>query len=126
MLDFFVGGGFILWALLIGALPTHEVYSRLPSVDWGFFIRYERETAVALALLVAGLVIGFIVFVERGGGTRERLLRGFAILRDPPRLLRGVILPQALSWVVRVASLFYFLYAFRVPATIHNALLALV
>jgi uncharacterized membrane protein YbhN (UPF0104 family) len=126
MLDFFVGGGFILWALLIGALPTHEVYSRLPSVDWGFFIRYERETAVALALLLAGLVIAFIIFIERGGATRERLLRGFAILRDPPRLLRGVILPQALSWFVRVASLFYFLQAFHVPATIHNALLAVV
>ncbi len=126
MLDFFVGGGFILWALFIGVLPTHEVYSRLPSVDWGFFIRYERETAVGLALLVAALVIGFIVFIERGGATRERVLRGFAILHDPPRLLRGVLLPQALSWVFRVASIFYFLQAFHVHATIHNALLALV
>jgi uncharacterized membrane protein YbhN (UPF0104 family) len=126
MLDFFVGGGFILWALFIGVLPTHEVYSRLPSVDWGFFIKYERETVVGLALLVAALVIGFIVFIERGGATRERVLRGFAILRDPPRLLRGVLLPQALSWVVRVASIFYFLQAFHVRATIHNALLAVV
>jgi uncharacterized membrane protein YbhN (UPF0104 family) len=126
MLDFVVGGGFILWALLIGALPTHQVYSRLPSVDWGFLIKYERETAIGLALLVALLVIGFIAFVERGGATRERVMRGFAILHDRPRLLRGVILPQALSWVVRVASIFYFLEAFHVPATIHNALLALV
>jgi uncharacterized membrane protein YbhN (UPF0104 family) len=126
MLDFFVGGGFILWALFIGVLPTHEVYSRLPSVDWGFLIKYERETAVGLALLVAALVIGFIIFIERGGATRERVMRGFAILRDPPRMLRGVILPQGLSWVFRVASIFYFLEAFHVHATIHNAFLALV
>jgi uncharacterized membrane protein YbhN (UPF0104 family) len=71
-------------------------------------------------------VIGFIIFIERGGATRERVMRGFAILGDRPRLLRGVILPQALSWVLRVASIFYFLRAFHVPATIHNALLALV
>ena len=126
MLDFFVGGGFILWALFIGVLPTHEVYSRLPSVDWGFFIKYERETAVGLAVLVAALVIGFIIFIERGEATRGRVMRGFAILRDPPRMLRGVILPQGLSWVFRVASIFYFLEAFHVHATIHNAFLALV
>ena len=37
-----------------------------------------------------------------------------------------MLLPQALSWVLRVASLYYFLEAFRVHASIHNALLALV
>jgi uncharacterized membrane protein YbhN (UPF0104 family) len=126
LFDFFVAAGFIAWALVIGVLPTHEVYSRLPSVDWGFFVKYERETVIGLALLVAALVIAFIVFVERGGATRERFLRGFAILHDRPRLVRGVILPQALSWGLRVASLFYFLQAFHVHATIHNALLALV
>ena len=37
-----------------------------------------------------------------------------------------MIFPQALSWVLRIASLYYFLEAFHVPATIHNAMLALV
>jgi uncharacterized protein (TIRG00374 family) len=35
-----------------------------------------------------------------------------------------VILPQTISWVFRIATLFFFLKAFGVPATIHNALLA--
>ena len=39
LLDVFVAGGLIVWALSIGVLPTHQVYSRLPSVDWGFFAR---------------------------------------------------------------------------------------
>jgi uncharacterized protein (TIRG00374 family) len=34
-----------------------------------------------------------------------------------------VIVPQAISWVFRIASLFFFLRAFRVDATVHNALL---
>ncbi len=35
-------------------------------------------------------------------------------------------MPQAFSWVFRIATVYYFLLAFRVHATIHNALLALV
>jgi uncharacterized membrane protein YbhN (UPF0104 family) len=126
LFDALVAGGFIVWAAAIGVLPTHQVYSRLPSVDWGFFVKHLRWTEIALAVLAGGLVIGLIVFVESGGEMRARFMRGFAILREPRRLLAGVILPQALSWVLRVASLYYLLEAFRVHASIHNALLALV
>ena len=35
---------------------------------------------------------------------RERVMRGFAIIHDPRRLVRGVVVPQALSWVFRVAT----------------------
>jgi uncharacterized membrane protein YbhN (UPF0104 family) len=126
LFDFFVAAGFIGWALAIGALPTHQVYSRLPSVDWGFFAKHERYTAIGAGLFVAAVVVAVIIFIERGEATRARVMRGFAILGDRPRLIRAVILPQALSWVLRVASIFYFLVAFHVTATIHNALLALV
>jgi uncharacterized membrane protein YbhN (UPF0104 family) len=123
LLDFFVSGAVLIWAMSIGALPTHQVYSRLPSVDWGFFLRHEQATAIGLLAFGFALVIGLIVFTEHGGETRAKLARGFAILRDPPRFLRGVVLPQAISWVFRIASLYYFLKAFGVNATIHNALL---
>jgi uncharacterized membrane protein YbhN (UPF0104 family) len=126
LFDFFVAGALIGWALWIGALPTHQVYSRLPSVDWGFFAKYAHETEIGLALLVAAIVIGVIAFIESGGPTRARIMRGFAILRHPRRLLLGVVVPQAGSWFLRVASYYYFLEAFHVQATIHNALLALV
>ena len=55
---------------------------------------------------------------------KQRVAIGFAILRDWPRFLRSVILPQALSWVFRIAGLFFFLEAFGVHASLHNALLA--
>jgi uncharacterized membrane protein YbhN (UPF0104 family) len=124
--DFFVAGGLMIWALSIGVLPTHEVYSKLPSVDWGFFLHHARATEIGLAVLVGAAVIGSILYLEHGGESRERIARGFAIFGDPPRLLRGVILPQAISWVLRIASIYYFLQAFGVHASIHNALLALV
>jgi uncharacterized membrane protein YbhN (UPF0104 family) len=123
LLDFFVAGSVMAWAVVSGVLPTHEVYSRLPSVDWGFFVRHEQATAIFVVSLLLVAAIGLIVFTEHGGETRERLIQGFAILRYPVRFFRGVVLPQAISWVLRIASLYYFLKAFGVDASIHNALL---
>ena len=126
LFDFFVGLGLIVWALSLGVLPAHEVYSRLPSVDWGFFVRNEKWTAIGLLTLLTVGLIGLIIFLEEGEQFRARVGRGFAIMRDPSRLLTGVVLPQALSWVIRCASVYYFLEAFNVNASIHNALLAMV
>jgi uncharacterized membrane protein YbhN (UPF0104 family) len=124
LFDFFVAGGLLIWALSIGVLPTHQVYSRLPSVDWTFFLRHERGTAEVLVLVLIAAVIGFLwarVHVERFW---VRVRQGFAILGDPRRFAIGVIVPQAISWVFRIASLFFFLEAFGVHASIHNALLS--
>jgi uncharacterized membrane protein YbhN (UPF0104 family) len=126
LFDALVAGGFIVWALVSGVLPTHQVYSRLPSVDWGFFVEHLKWTELGLVVLLAAGVIAFIVFLEKGGDARARFMQGFAIVHDRPRLVRSVLFPQALSWVLRIASLYYFLEAFRVHASIHNALLALV
>jgi glycosyltransferase 2 family protein len=126
LFDFFVGLGLIIWALSLGVLPAHEVYSRLPSVDWGFFVRNEKWTAIGLLTLLAVGLLGLIVFLEEGEQFRARVGRGFAIMRNPSRLFTGVIVPQALSWVLRGASVYYFLRAFNVHASVHNALLAMV
>jgi uncharacterized protein (TIRG00374 family) len=126
LLDFFVAGAIIVWALASGVLPTHQFYSRIPTVDWKFFLRHEHFTVIAFIVL---LVAGFIVFLwvrRRVEDFRAHVRQGFAILEDRPRFLRRVILPQAISWVFRLASLYFFLKAFGVTANIHNALLALV
>jgi len=115
----------MIWALWIGVLPTHQVYSKLPSVDWSFFARHPSETTIGVGLVIGAIVIALIVYLEHGDAHRARLARGFAILRRPLRFFWGVIMPQALSWVVRITSLYCFLLAFRVHASIHNALLAL-
>src|SRR5581483_9677720 len=119
----FVAGGIMIWALSIGVLPTHQVYSRLPDVDWKFFLRHERFSAILLgALLIAGIVAFFVArrHYER---FRARVGQGFAILHDRRRFVLGVIVPQAISWGFRIGSTFFFLEAFHVRATLHNALL---
>lgn len=114
------------WALASGVLPTHEIYSRIPDVDWKFFLLHERYTLIGLGVLLAAAVVLFFVLRRRVAEFRERVGRGFAILHDRARFMRSVLAPQTVSWFLRVAALYFFLEAFGVHASIHNALLALV
>jgi uncharacterized membrane protein YbhN (UPF0104 family) len=114
----------MIWALSIGVLPTHQVYSRLPTVDWKFLLRHERATAIALAVL---LVLGFVLFLWARRHVEafwERVRLGFAVLGQRRRFVLGVLVPQAISWGLRLATLYFMLDAFGVNATLHNALLA--
>jgi uncharacterized membrane protein YbhN (UPF0104 family) len=121
--DVFVAGALMIWALSIGVLPTHQVYSRLPTVDWKFFLRHEQATATFILLLAVAGLVAFLWAETRIAAFRERVGMGFAILRDRPRFLRAVVLPQAISWALRIGSLYFFLRAFGVRATVHNSLL---
>ena len=122
--DVFVAGGLMVWAFAIGVLPTHQVYSRIPTVDWKFFLRHERFTEILLAVLLLAAVVSFLWARRRVENFWARVRLGFAILRDRRAFAYGVLLPQAISWVFRIASLYFFLKAFGVHASIHNALLA--
>jgi uncharacterized protein (TIRG00374 family) len=124
LFDMVVAGAIMIWALSIGVLPTHQVYSRIPTVDWKFFLRHEHETAIGLIALLVAAVLVFFLSRRRVEEFWNRIKLGFAILGDRSKFFFGVIVPQAISWVFRLASLFFFLRAFRVDATVHNALLA--
>jgi uncharacterized protein (TIRG00374 family) len=124
LFDFVTAGALIIWALTSGVLPTHQLYSRIPTVDWKFFLRHEHFTAIALVVLFVIGVIAFFWVRRRVDEFRAHVRQGFAILEDRRRFLRRVILPQSISWIFRIASLYFFLKAFGVTANIHNALLA--
>jgi len=123
LFDFVTGAALLAWALTIGVLPAHQVYSRIPDVDWKFFLRHERLTLILLAALALAALVGFVWARRRWTEFKERVGRGFAILRDRSRFAWRVLVPQAISWVLRIACVYFFLKAFHVPATIHNALL---
>jgi uncharacterized protein (TIRG00374 family) len=124
LFDFVTAGALIVWALATGVLPTHQFYSRIPTVDWKFFLRHERFTEIALAVLLVGLVLVFVWARRRYDQFRVHVRQGFAILRQRRRFVFAVLVPQSISWVFRIASLLFFLKAFGVTANVHNALLA--
>jgi uncharacterized membrane protein YbhN (UPF0104 family) len=72
------------------------------------------------------LILVIVIAMARVRSFKERVAQGFAILRPFRRFLTQVCTWQALSWGFRFASVYFFLEAFRVPATLHNALLVLV
>ena len=124
LFDFFVAGALMIWALSLGVLPAHQVYSRIPTVDWKFVLRHEKASGIALVVL---FVVGVVLFLWARRKLEDfwaRVKLGFVILEDRRRFFLGVIVPQALSWALRLATLYFMLRAFGVRATVHNALLA--
>ncbi|TML35212.1 MAG: flippase-like domain-containing protein [Actinobacteria bacterium] len=118
-LDFVIATAFFLWALTLGVVPSIHT----PSFDWGWLFEHSEATATIIAALTV-LVIWLAWKASRSEDLRDRFGRGFTILRDRRRYSREVASWQLASWVCRIASLWFFLRAFHVHATIHNALLA--
>lgn len=51
----------IAWALVTGILPAYQVYSRIPDVDWRFFLRHERWTLYGLGALLVLAFVGWLI-----------------------------------------------------------------
>jgi uncharacterized membrane protein YbhN (UPF0104 family) len=123
LFDLVVAVCLYLWAFNTGALPGLDVLKRLPSIDWYWPLNHPRLTGgVAVVLLLALLVSGLWAR-RRAIAFWERVAQGFAILHTPWRYLRDVVSWQIGGWVLRLASIFFFLRAFGIPATAHNVAL---
>jgi glycosyltransferase 2 family protein len=118
LLDFVLATGFFLWALTIGVVPSIHT----PSFDWGWLFEHAKATATIVAALTV-LVLWLSWRASQNADLKRRFGAGLAVLRDRRRYTREVASWQLLSWVCRIASLWFFLRAFHVHATIHNALL---
>jgi glycosyltransferase 2 family protein len=124
LVDIVLATTIFLWALTQGVLPSLNVLPSVPAFDWGWLLRNERWTAVFAALLTVAVIWLWWWASRHIDDFKNRIARGVAILRDRPRYLREVASWQLLSWVFRIAALYWFLKAFHVTATVHNALLA--
>jgi uncharacterized membrane protein YbhN (UPF0104 family) len=113
----------VAWAIRTGVFPDTDVLPRLPPVDWLWIFDHPRAAAaVALAALFAGFVLG-LLGARKVDAFRLRVGQGLAVLRTPRRYLTGVAAWEAVDWSLRLASVFAFLEAFGMPATLRNALL---
>ena len=95
MFDFVVAECLLGWAMAIGALPVHQVYARLPTVDWKFFLRHERATRSCCIPCSSSRSSAFICARSGGTTSRRSVGRGFAILARPARFHVHVLVPQA-------------------------------
>ena len=126
LFDMVVAGAILGWALGIGVLPGLDVIPHLPQVDWSWPLRHKREFLIVAAVWIAVLILFAVIGVRRARQFKQRVAQGFAIFRTRWAYVTGVVSWQALSWCFRATSVYFFLEAFSVPATLHNTLLVLV
>jgi glycosyltransferase 2 family protein len=116
---------FILWAITQHVLPGLNILRSpsLPSLDWGWAFRHPTAglILVGLLLLLGTALIAWIA--ERVDEFKAKVAQGFAAFSDRSYYVRHVVVWQLLDWSLRLATVFFFLRAFGIPATLHNALL---
>ena len=123
LFDSVIAGSLIIYALAAGELPGHSVLGRLPGFDFRWLFAHFRGALIAVGLILLVLLLLLLWFAEQLIDIRSRIAQGFAIFSDKTRYLRRVAPWQAADWCLRLVAVFFFLRAFHVPATLHNALL---
>jgi uncharacterized membrane protein YbhN (UPF0104 family) len=125
LLDMVVAGAILAWALTIGVLPGLDVLPHLPQVDWSWPLNHKREAAIIAGVWLAVLTMLAVIGIRRAREFKARVRQGFAIFGTRWAYPTQVATWQLASWCFRIASVYFFLKAFSVPATLHNALLVL-
>jgi uncharacterized membrane protein YbhN (UPF0104 family) len=123
LFDLVASTALFVWALQLGVLPDLDVVPRLRSIDWSWAGRHPH-LALALGAAAAVCAVVAALWLRRRLRSFARQLRdGGAILRRPGLYLRRVVVWQVADWALRLATIYWLLRAFGLPATIHNSLL---
>jgi uncharacterized membrane protein YbhN (UPF0104 family) len=122
IVDFVVASLLILWALSSGILPGRDTLPVLPGSDWLWVFHNPRQSLIIAGFFLAIALVVVGIWFPRITAFWERVRQGLTILRTPRRYLREVALWDAVDWMLRITSIFFFLRAFDLPATLYNAL----
>ncbi|MGZ4414878.1 MAG: lysylphosphatidylglycerol synthase transmembrane domain-containing protein, partial [Gaiellaceae bacterium] len=125
LFDMLVATCFIVWAVTQHVLPGLDALRspRLPALDYGWAFRHPVAGLIlfGLLLLFGTALVAWIA--ERVEEFRAKVAQGFAAFRDRSYYLRRVVFWQLVDWTLRLVTVFFFLRAFGIPATLRNALL---
>jgi len=125
MFDIVVASCFILWAVTQHVLPGLDALRSpsLPALDYGWAFRHPVAGLIlfGLLLLFGTALVAWIA--ERVEQFTAKVAQGFAAFHDRSYYLRRVVFWQLVDWTLRLVTVFFFLRAFGIPATLRNALL---
>jgi len=127
LVDVVVATVILAWAFAQGVLPGLDVLRgpKLRSVDWHWPLEHPTPAIVIGIVWITVIVLLIWFWSKRVEGFRQRVAAGFAILKTPRLFFTGVVSWQALSWVFRAATVYFFLRAFHLPATAYTTALVL-
>ena len=115
----------LMYALTRGLLPAAPRLPELPAFEISFWAAHPQLLVFTITVVGIGLVILISFIARRIESFWDNLKRGIVILRDPPRYLREVLAWQVVGWLLRFASFWLFLDAFRIGGSFDNVLLVM-
>lgn len=115
----------LLYALTRGLLPAAPRLPELPAFEISFWAAHPQLLVFTITVVGIGLVILISFIARRIESFWDNLKRGIVILRDPPRYVREVLAWQVVGWLLRFASFWLFLDAFRIGGSFDNVLLVM-
>jgi uncharacterized membrane protein YbhN (UPF0104 family) len=114
---------FFVYALTLGVLPGLSLLPDLDSFDFVWPLTHPREAGGIVFVLLVGALALAIWLRPRIDDFRGRFARAFAVLRDPPRYVRTVMVWQLADWFLRLVTIWFFLGAFGIDQTPQNVVL---
>jgi uncharacterized membrane protein YbhN (UPF0104 family) len=125
LFDLVVASCFLFWALTQHVLPGIGVLESpsLPSLDYGWAFRHPTAGLILFGLLLIFGTALVLWIAERVEEFKAKVAQGFAAFADRYYYVTRVVPWQLLDWALRLVTVFFFLRAFGIPATVHNALL---
>lgn len=123
--DTSVGIVVFLYALTQGLLPAAPTVPDLPAFEIAFWFNHPRFLVFFLTALGIGSLILFAILARRVERLWERVKQGAVVLSDWRRYLREVASWQAVAWLARFASFWFFLEAFHVGGSFQNVLVVM-
>ena len=116
--------GFFLFLLQQGVLPGRSLLPHRPAFDFSWFFGHPEETIIiagTVVLILTALLLWAWVAISE---FKQRVRQGINGLLDWRFYFRRVFPWQLSDWALRIAIVYFALLAFRMPATMHNSLLA--
>jgi uncharacterized membrane protein YbhN (UPF0104 family) len=131
--SFFVGSVFdttagilvFIYALTQGLLPQPPELPDLPAFDIAFWAQHPSLLLFTLTALGIVVVVLFAVLARRVEEFWDHIKQGAIVLATPTLYLRTVASWQAVGWVMRFFSYWFFLEAFNVGGSFQNVLLVM-
>jgi uncharacterized membrane protein YbhN (UPF0104 family) len=105
--------------------PKLADFAGLSSFDLAWVGNHPALAAMVVGALFGAVALGVHLARRRIAGFGADVRQGLAIVGRPRRMAVGMWVPQAASWALRLAAVYFILEAFGMPATAQAAALVI-
>jgi uncharacterized membrane protein YbhN (UPF0104 family) len=123
--DTSVGIVVLVYAITQGLLPKPPEIPDLPAFEFAYWANHPRFFVFFLTVLAIGLIVAFAIVARRAERFWDRVKQGAIVLADRSQYFRTVASWQAVAWLARFWSFWFFLDAFHIGGSLQNVLLVM-